>query len=80
MTKPEIGATAFHTETIRIRNAANIARDALQRIMEGNLGPLATQALIAQIAVQIGIIIDATANIQEIGREAKKKRTTTNTE
>lgn len=70
-----IGGTKYHTETIRIRNAANEAREALSKLLEGNVGPLTANALVAKAALQLGIIIDAAANLQSIGKEAKKERT-----
>lgn len=74
MTDQSVGGKRFKDETLRIRRSANIANEALYKLMEGTPGPQTTAALVAQLAVQLGIIIDAAANLQSIGREEKRNR------
>ena len=76
MSKAQIGGYEFNAELARIRNAANTMRDALTKLLEGNPGPQTIAALVARMALQISIIFDAIGNIQKIGNNAKKDRTT----
>lgn len=75
MSKQRIGGYGFNQELVRIRNAANAIRDAVSTILEGAPGPQTIIALAAKIALQITIILDATAKLKEIGKEAKEQRT-----
>ena len=76
MSKTQVGGYEFNQECTRIRNAANTIRDALQKMIDGNNGPQSTVAYVAKMAVQIGIILDAIGNIEEIGRQSRDQRTT----
>jgi len=76
MSKAQVGGYEFNNECNRIRQAANIIRDALQKVIEGNNGPQSIIAYVAKMAVQIGIILDAIGNIEEIGRQTRDQRTT----
>lgn len=77
MSKPQTGGYEFNQELVRIRNAANTIRESLSKILENNPGPQTILALIAQAALQIPIILNAVANIEKIGKDTKKSRTTT---
>lgn len=70
-----VGGSDFNAEIARIRDAANEITDALSRILEGTPGPQTIYALIAKCAVKVGIILDAVANIDKIGKNEKKERT-----
>jgi len=80
MSKPAPGGYDFNYELNRIRTAANTIRDSLTKILNNNPGPQTIIALVAQMALQIPIILDAASNIEKIGKEAKTKRTPSNGE
>ena len=77
MSKTQVGDYEFNYELNRIRTAANNIRDALSKVLEGNPGPQTIIALIAKAALEITTILDAVTNIEKIGKETKKNRTTT---
>jgi len=77
MSKAQVGGYEFNYELNRIRNASDIIRDKLTKIIEGNPGPQTVIALAATMALQITIILDALLKLEKIGKEVKKDRTQT---
>jgi hypothetical protein len=75
MSKPQLGGYEFNFELNRIQTAANIINNSLAQLLENNLGPQATLAHVAKMAVQIGIILDAIGKVGKIGDNAKADRT-----
>ena len=76
MTRAQVGGYEFNYQLNRIRNSANSIRDSLSKIMEGNPGPQTIIALAGSMALQITVILDAITQIEKIGRNTKKDRTT----
>ncbi len=74
MSRPQPGGYEFNYELTRIRNAARAINDGLSKLLN-NPGPQTIVALVAQMALQIPIILDAAQNIEKIGKQAKKERT-----
>lgn len=75
MSKARIGGYGYNQELTRIRNAAATIQEALTQIFEGNPGPQTIIALAGKILIQTTIILNATATLKEIGKEAKEDRT-----
>jgi hypothetical protein len=76
MSKPQVGGYEFNQELNRIQTAANEINKSLSKLLENNLGPSATLAHIAKMAVQIGIILDGISKIGKIGEQTRDVRTT----
>ena len=74
MSRAQPGGYDFNYELTRIRNAARTISDGLSKLLN-NPGPQTIVALVAQMALQIPIILDAAQNIEKIGKQAKKERT-----
>jgi hypothetical protein len=75
MSKPQVGGYEWRGELVRIRNATNTILESLQQMLEGNLGPQAIVAHGAKMIRQVGIILNALGNIEQIGAQAKADRT-----
>lgn len=74
MTDKQIGGYEFNSECVRIKNASNAIRNALNQIIETNPGPQTLYMLVAKMAVQVSTITDAVNIIEDIGKDAKDTR------
>lgn len=76
MTQKQIGGYEFNYEVNRIRNSSANIGAALLKIVENNPGPQTLYALVAKMAVENSTITNALTNIEKIGAQDKKRKTT----
>lgn len=76
MSRPQLGGYEFNYELNRLQIAANEINASIGALLKNNMGPQSVLAHVANMAHQIGIILDAIAKIKTIGEQAKTDRTT----
>jgi hypothetical protein len=74
MSRAQPGGYEFNYELSRIRTAVKLINDYILEIFK-HPGPSTIIALAGQIAAQLPIILDASQNIEKIGKQAKRERT-----
>jgi hypothetical protein len=72
-TKPQIGKNIYRGVLWRGRNQTQKARAALSRILYEEPGPQTQAILITKVAVALGEIESVFSELDEIGRNARKK-------
>ena len=67
-TAKRIGGYVYRQEVARVRAATSSARGYLERILAEKPGPALTALYLAHVGLELGVISEATAVLDEIGR------------
>ncbi len=70
--KPEVGRNVYNEVLVRGRNATNVARRALNTLLDEQPGPQSTALLIAKVSLSLAQIEAVLNELDKIGREAKQ--------
>jgi hypothetical protein len=71
-TAKRIGGYVYRQELARVRSATGTARDYVKRILEEKPGPALTALYLAHVGIELGVITEAAATLDEIGRRGSQ--------
>lgn len=71
-TAKRIGGYVYRQEVARVRSATTTARGYVERILAEKPGPALTALYLAHVGISLGVITEAAAALDEIGRDSSR--------